>query len=391
MVKILHVINTLAPEGAPILLMSFVTNCNDSNYKNFIAYIYGDGELLKENKWEKRLEVFNLTRNGKFDYFSLFRLIKIIKTKKIDIIHTHLVHAGILGKLAAKLAGVKHIVTTCHYGYHYKENTFLYRLEQRLTGYASVVIAISNSVKKYLIDRNVLPKENIVVIHNAIDLETFNSNRVTRTLQKASNNLVIGSVGRLHPQKGFDTLLESFRLITKQIPNVMLEIVGDGVLHEDLQTLLKKLNVSNKVRFEGAISHQAIIQKLSQWDLFVMSSLWEGFGIAIIEAMALEKPVVATNVEGIVEIVEDGVTGYLVPPKSPAALAQKIIALLFNRTKRFEMGKAGKEKVLNQFSIEQFVEKTKNVYDSLLSNTITPQFSQSDRVYHQTIGVHSLE
>jgi len=189
---------------------------------------------------------------------------------------------------------------------------------------------------------------------------------VTPTIQRNSGTFIIGSIGRLHPQKGFDILLESFKLINKQIPNLILEIIGDGILYKDLQNQAKKLNITDKVRFVGGLPHQAVIQKLSQWDLYVVSSLWEGFGIAIIEAMAKEKAVVATNVEGIAEVVDDGVTGFLVPPKSPDALAAKITELLFNKTKRLEMGKAGKEKVLNQFSIEKFVDKTRNIYDSLL-------------------------
>jgi len=366
MVNVLHIINTLAHEGAPSLLMSFLTNFNVPNYHNSIAYIYGTGELLKEKEWGKHIEIFDLTNNGKFDLFSIYRLVQIIKTKKIDIVHTHLVHAGILGKIAAKIAGIKHVVSTRHYGYHYKENTILYRLERRLAGSVSVVIAISEAVKKYLIQKDLIPEERIVVIHNAIDLKTINSEPATPTIQKKNGDLIIGSIGRLHPQKGFDTLLESFKLVSKQNPNLILEIIGDGILLKDLQTQAKKLNITDRVRFVGGMSHRAVIQKLSQWDLYVVSSIWEGFGITIIEAMAKEKAVIATNVEGITEVVDDGITGLLVPPKSANALARKITELLSDTTKRLEMGKAGYKKVLNQFSIEKFVEKTKNVYDSLL-------------------------
>ncbi len=366
MVKVLHIINTLANEGAPALLLSFLKNFNVQYCQSSVAYIYGDGELVKEKQWGKHTEIFDLTNNGKFNLFSIYRLVRIIKTKKIDIVHLHLVHASILGNIAARIAGIKYIVSTRHYGYHYKESTFLYRLEHRLTRSVSVVIAISEAVKKYLIQENVIPEERIVVIHNAIDLKAINSEPATPTIQKKNRSLIIGSIGRLHPQKGFDTLLESFKLVSKQIPNLILEIIGEGILHNDLQTQAKKLNITNKVRFLGNISHRAVIQKLSQWDLYVVSSIWEGFGITIIEAMAKEKAVVATNVEGIAEVVDDGITGLLVPPKSPIDLAQKITELLSDTTKRLKMGKVGKEKVLNQFSIEKFVEKTRNIYDSLL-------------------------
>lgn len=365
MVNVLHVINNLAPEGAPTLLMSFVKNLDDRRYRQCVAFIYGTAELVKNGDWNST-EIFDLTRNGKFDFFSLYRLVRIIKTRKIDLVHTHLVHAGIIGKLAARLAGVRHVVTTRHYGFHPKENTFWYRLEDRMTGSACAVIAISDAVKQRLIQRNVVAEEKIELIYNGIDFKTFDSERINRETPQANGDFIIGSIGRLHPQKGFATLLQSFKLVSNKFQNVRLEIVGDGALREQLQNQAHELNISDRVRFFGAAPHGIAIERLTQWDVFVLASLWEGFGIAMIEAMALEKAVVATNQGGTVEIVDDGVTGFLVPPESPTAIASNIIDLLSDETRRIEMGRAAKRKVSEEFSIEKFVERTKRLYDSIL-------------------------
>jgi len=366
MLKILHVINTLAPAGAETLLMNFAANFKDPDYQIYIAYIYGQGELLKEYQLDKNMKVFNLTRNGKFDYFSLFKLIAIIKTRKIDIVHTHLLHAGILGKIAAKICGVRHIVTTRHYGFDPKEKKLLHQIENFLTRSSSVVIAISNAVRKYLISQNIIADEKIVVIPNGIDLKKIALKKNGLINRKINSNRIIGSVGRLVPQKDFVTLLDCLQLVAKEFPNIKLEIIGDGVLRSELEYYAARLNIKKNLEFTGVLPHYEVLNRMNEWDLFILSSAWEGFGIALIEAMALEKAVVATRVEGITEVVDDGITGYLVPAKSPGVLAERVIELSRNEGKRIFMGKKGREKVINKFSIEKFNERTKKVYESLI-------------------------
>lgn len=366
MIKILHVINTLAPAGAQTLLMNFAANFNDPEYKIFIAYIYGAGELLKEYRFNENVQIFDLTRNGRFRYSSFFELIKIIKTEKIDIVHTHLIHAGILGKLAAKVCRVKHIVTTRHYGFHHDENKLLSKIEDWLLKSSSAVIAISNAVRKHLVEKNIITNDKIVVIPNAIDVKNIKLTNREPDDNKANGALTIGSVGRLDPQKDFITLLNGFKIVVEKRPNIHLEIIGDGILRHELENYVKKMKLEKSVTFKGTLPHHSVLERMVEWDLFILSSAWEGFGIALIEAMALEKAVVATTVEGITEVVDNGINGYLAPAKSPDALAEKVIELLGNEEKRIAMGKKGREKVIDQFSIEKLIEKTKLVYNNLL-------------------------
>lgn len=345
--------------------MNFAANFNDPDYKIYIAYIYGDGKLLKEYRFDGNVQILDLTRNGKFSYVSLFNLIRIIKKEKIDLVHTHLVHAGILGKIAAKFAGVKHVVSTRHYGFHHNENRFLYKIEDLLTKSASVVIAISNSVRKTLLTKGLHSEEKIVVIPNAIDLKRINFQNINPENNRGSR-YAMGSVGRLDPQKDFITLLDCTRIVANKLPDIRLEIIGDGILQTELVKYIDKMELRKNVTLEGKLPNHVVLKRMCEWDLFVLSSAWEGFGIALLEAMALEKAVVATRVEGVVEVVDDGVTGYLVPPRTPEALAARIIELLADEEKRREMGKRGREKTEQQFSIEKYIAQTKKIYDSLL-------------------------
>ncbi len=375
MIKILHVINTLAPAGAQTLLINFAVNFKDPNYQIYIAYIYGHGELLKEYQLGNNIKIFDLTRNGKFDYFSLFKLTAIIKTEKIDIVHTHLLQAGILGKIASKICGVQHIVSTRHYGFDPNENRLLHQIENRLTKSASVVIAISDAVREYLILKKIISEEKIVVIQNGFDLKNLELTKSGQIKKNNNKKCIIGSVGRLVPQKDFVTLLDCLILVAREFPNIKLEIIGDGMLRYELENYVARLNLTKNVEFSGLLPHHMALKRMNEWRLFILSSAWEGFGIAMIEAMALEKAVVATRVEGITEVVDDGITGYLVPAKSAADLAERVIELLGNDAKRINMGKRGREKVINQFSIEKFNERTKVVYESLIKKHKLPNLN----------------
>ncbi|MCH8011197.1 MAG: glycosyltransferase [Candidatus Marinimicrobia bacterium] len=363
--KILHIITSLDSEGAQILLLNTVSLLNTEKYDIIICFIYGDGSALLDRE-VRGFKVVDLSNRGKLTPTALFKLIHLIHQEKIDIIHTHLVHGGVLGKLAAKLTRVKHIVTTRHYGYSDKQNSFLYRLEEKLTASCSAVIAISEAVKQYLISRKVVPEEKIVVIHNAVDPALFDPERFYLQTRLRENRFTIGSVGRLHRAKGFNILLKAFHIVSRQISNIELEIVGNGRLRTDLLRQSEELGINDRVKFVGQISQHQVAQRLSEWDLFVMPSLWEGFGIAIIEATAMGKAVVATRVGGIVEVVKDGKTGFLVPPYNPDALAYRIMELLRDNDKRAKMGREGRKLVISDFSLQQAVRRLENVYDSLM-------------------------
>jgi len=361
--NILHVITTLEPEGAQILLLGTCKHLDQGKYCSRIAFLCRRATAL-EDQPPQRTEVLDLSRSGNFDPTAVLRLARWIRKLRIDIVHTHLVHAGILGRVAARMAGVKQIVTTRHYGYEGKQRTFLYRMEDRAIASSTVVIAVSEAVRRDLIARGLVPPEKIEVIPNGIDPEEFDPERYGARI--ATDGPIIGSLGRLQSQKGFDLLLRGFSLVAQRLPGVQLEIVGTGTLYDDLRRLAVELKVADRVRFSGALPHRSIPGKLASWDLYVQPSRWEGAGIAVLEAMAMRKPVIASRVEGILETVEDDVTGLLVAPNDPEALAGAILRLANDRSRCAAMGRAGQERVIRHFSIREAAQKLERVYDRLI-------------------------
>ncbi len=364
MQRVLHVITSLDADGAQTLLMDFASHCPADRYSNLVAFLVGEGPLARESRYAG-VEVADLTRGGAFDIRSLWGLVRLIRRQRIDLVHTHLVHGGILGRLAARLGGVRRVVTTRHYGTELKERSLLYRLEDRMTRRSGRVIAISQAVRRHLEERGIAPPERIRVIHNALDSELFGGDPPP-VRDDPGRPPVLGSIGRLRPQKGFHHLLDAFRLVLDHHPAAMLEIVGDGPLRGELEGRCRQLGIDNAVRFTGSVPHTEIPRVIDGWDLFVLSSVWEGFGMVLIEAMARSRATVATRVGGVVEVVEEGVTGLLVPPGDPGSLARAVGGLLDHPQQLAAMGRAGRERALGLFSMETFTEKTVAVYDELL-------------------------
>jgi len=363
MPRVLHVITSLDADGAQTLLMDFAARCPVERCENVVAYLLGAGPLADEPRYAG-VQTVDLTRGGAFHWPSLFRLARLVRSQCFDLVHTHLVHGGIIGRLAARLGGGVPTVTTRHYGTELKERTLLYRWEDRMTRGTGRVVAISAAVREHLVGRGIARPERVSVIHNALDPKLFGGEPVAES--DSSRPPVLGSIGRLRPQKGYHHLLEAFRQVRERHPGASLEIVGEGPLRGELEARCRELGVDGAVRFLGRVPHHEVPCLLDGWDLFLLASEWEGFGMVLIEAMARARPVVATRVEGVLEVVEEGVSGVLVPPADPAALADAAAALLDDPVRREALGRAGRERALQRFSIATFIERTLAVYDELL-------------------------
>lgn len=175
---------------------------------------------------------------------------------------------------------------------------------------------------------------------------------------------VLGTAGRLAKVKGITYLVQALAALRQEMPDIRLDIAGSGPERVSIEMEVRNLGLENHVRFLGWCSDLQPI--FAGWDIFVQPSLQEGFGLATLEAMAAGLPVVATEVGGLPEIVENGKTGWLVPPKDPAALADRLRALLLNPQERRAMGAAGRTRVLEHFSARQMVTRISDLYDSLL-------------------------
>jgi glycosyltransferase involved in cell wall biosynthesis len=220
------------------------------------------------------------------------------------------------------------------------------------------------------IEQTGVSPEKVVTIYNGVDAENFSTSGTRTTGQVLqpfgipTDVPLVGSVGRFRPQKGYADLLVAMKQVKENAPTARLLLVGDAELQADLEAKAMSLGLDEVVTFAGVRTD--VPEILTALDVFVLASLWEGMPNAILEAMAAGLPVVATAVGGTPEVVVDGVTGLLVPPRDPTALAQAITRLLDDPDLRQRMGRAGRERVLQHFSVEQMVKRTQTLYEQLL-------------------------
>ncbi len=290
------------------------------------------------------------------------QLVHLLRQGNYDLVHTHLLYADLYGGVAARcLPGLK-VLCTRHNDNRYRQRWPMRPLITWNTRCFHHVIAISEHIKRFNQRYQRVPAEKITVIPYGYDPPAGEF----PTTPKSSGPFVLGMVGRLVPQKSHATALYALPLIRQRIPQVRLVIVGDGPLREPLKTLAAQLQVTAHVDLVGYQPQAG--EWMRQFDLLVHPSLHEGFGLVLLEAMAARLPIVATRVSAIPEIVIDGKTGLLIPPNDPPALAQAVIQLLTNPEQRAGMGAAGYARLVQEFTVAQMVERTANLYQSLLSS-----------------------
>ena len=309
------------------------------------------------------------------DFMALVSLVRLILKEKPDIVHTHSSKAGILGRLAAKAAKVPHIIHTPHghvfYGHFglLASKAFMW-VERFFSKFTDRMVALTDGEKDDYINLSVCSPEKLFKIHSGVDVKKFmqvNGNRVEkrRSLGLDQNEAVIGFVGWLLPIKGPDYLLKAMDYVWQGHPEASLVFVGKGDLDVDLRTEALKKNGNGKVKFLGW--REDIDEIMPLFDMLVLPSLNEGMGRVLVEAMAAGKPVVASRVGGIPDLVRHAETGYLVPPADEEALADGIKKLLDDPERAKQMGKRGKE-YCRQFSLESMIEKLDNLYSDLINN-----------------------
>ena len=296
-----------------------------------------------------------------------FRLCrKLMKEFRPQIVHTHGGTAGVTGRLAAAtVRGVK-IVHTYH-GLHYIHDSRRIRrgsfrvLESALLRVTDRIICVAEKDVETGAREGIIDRKKTVVIRNGIDPSPFEFARS----RKLNRHPVIGTIGRLHPQKGHKVLLEAAKGIGKSHPRSRFLIVGEGEMGDQLKREAVMLSVADKVTFAGARTD--IPLQLKQMDLFVFPSLWEGLPIVLLEAMAAGLPIVATDVDGVQEILQDGKNALLIRPGDARALQEGIERMLDDARLRARLGDAARRTVRQQFSVGRMMMETEKVYRSLLS------------------------
>ncbi len=370
-IKVLQLITELDIGGAEKVLLSFIRKLNRDKYNVIVAYMKGEGKLTEDFR-NAGIRVFDLKMKNRMNIRAIARLYRLLKREEITILHTHLIQADVCGFLAGKMAGVPVIISTKHNPDKFRKRfSICVWLDGIFSNHSDRVIAVSYAVKDFLIRWEKIHKHKFTVIHNGIDLEEFNIDAdIPEKKKELGINLssqVVGSVGRFDEQKGYMFFLEAIPKILESVPDVKFIFVGDGPLQSKLEKLSRKLKVNRNVIFTGI--RRDIPEILSVMDIFVLPSIFEGFGIVLLEAMAMGRPVIASRVGGIPEIVAHGLTGVIVEPANPSGITSSVVKLLKNPMEAKRIGDAGRREVEKRFTAGAMARKIENVYDEILSKT----------------------
>ncbi len=336
-----------------------------------------DGQLpdrLAENGIRVKIIPFHKT----YDLAAARRIARFIRREKIEVLHSHSMLTNILTRLAGHWAGPSVSVSTEHLtmdlahggrGRGWRERlraAYYRRLDNFTSRYNHMVIAVSGAVRDDLLEQGMDPRR-VTVVQNGIEIPQLDRREYERSRRKLGipkDVLVIGTAGRLSPQKDYPTLLRAAARVKDSVPHSLFLILGEGYLRPGLEKLTAKLGISDRVRFLGY--REKALEVVAGFDIFALSSLWEGLPLAVLEAMALAKPVVATAVPGTAEAVLEGETGFLTPLEDHTALAEKIIHLAENPQKARLMGLAGRKRGEENFGRERMVDEYEALYRRLL-------------------------
>jgi L-malate glycosyltransferase len=324
-----------------------------------------DGELRR--RASEGLELVPFAPRAEMDLSAAWRFSRLIKRLRPDVIHAHDPHGVAMAALAlsfgAATAGGRSpaLVAARRVDFHLKGNSFS-RWKHRQV---DCFIAASETIRRMLLTDGV-EERRTVTVHEGIDVD-----RVVRTpavdvhaaFWLPHGSPVVGNVAALVPHKGQRDLIEAARLVIPQLPDARFVILGEGELREPLERLIREHRLEKHVLMPGFRTD--VIGCIKGFDLFVLSSVTEGLGTSLLDAMACAKPIVATRAGGIPEVVAEGSTGLLVPTHDAHALAEAIVRLLRDQAARQRMGEAGLTRVRERFTVERMVAETAAVYQAV--------------------------
>jgi glycosyltransferase involved in cell wall biosynthesis len=365
-VRVLHVITRMEEGGAPRVLLSLLDGLDPSAFVQEVATGTAPkawditGELQKRGVPYHTIPSMVRRPAPLRDAAAFLSLRSLMRRGGYDIVHAHTSKAGFLGRLAARAAGNKRTIYAPHgtifSGYFPAWQTGIYTLAERLAaGWCRMIITLSQAEVREFLERGIGEESQF---------------RVRAALGWSEKDLVIVSVGRLEPVKGHLTLIRAAPEICDVVSRsrtdtaVRLLIAGDGAMKERLVLEARRLGISDHVHLPG--HRDDVGAMLSAGDLFAMPSLNEGMGLAVVEAMACSLAVAASRVGGIPEVVEGGVTGVLVPPDDPGALAAACSRLLLDPDARKRMGREGERRARERYDIRTSIRNTAAVYRELM-------------------------
>lgn len=297
-------------------------------------------------------------------FFTFLKVLEIVDKEDITHVHAHTRVAQVLGAWVKKRRDI-HYLTTCH-------GFFKRRLLRRyFPAWGDKVIAISDPVREHLVNDFKVKKTEIELVYNgvepdkfAIELNEYDKQELRRYFNIGPEGMVVGGISRLEKLKGYQNLIKAIPEILTKHPKTKFILIGDGKFRPHLQKIVKKLKLEDKVIFAGRVEDVGVALQLI--DIFLLPSVSsEGFGLAVLEAMAAGKPIIVSNLGGVYALVKEGINGWLLPPGDVAAIADAVIKLINNPTLVKSMGQNSRRIAREKFSMDRMTEEIIRVYESL--------------------------
>jgi glycosyltransferase involved in cell wall biosynthesis len=305
------------------------------------------------------------------DFLAMIEILRFIKKNKIDIVHTHSSKAGILGRWAGALAKMKIVIHTVHgWSFNDFQKPFLRKLSlglERLSArFTDKIIVVSNHDRQKGLDHKIGADRKYSLVRYGIDRAQFGrrDHSIRKELGIGDKEIVIGTVACFKPQKALEDFVQLASLTHQVLPQAKFLMVGDGVLREKIEKLIEKFNLGSRFILTGW--RRDIPRVLSAMDVFVLTSLWEGLPIAVLEAMVSQVPVVATHTGGISEIIAEGETGFLVPCHDVPSMLEKTHIFLQDASLRERITRDAKQSINERFEMETMVKAHEDLYQELV-------------------------
>ncbi len=382
--KICHVITRMIVGGAQEnTLLTIVGHLNKGHE---VVLVTGptsgpEGKLLTTPGLPKFevVELPSLVRevNPIQDFRAYLQMKKLFKERGFDVVHTHTSKAGVNGRVAAWHAGVPAVVHTVHgqafHPYQSKINNWLYRTAERWAAkHSHKIYAVAQAMIDQCVDAGIAPREKYMVVYSGMDIDKFLNAQPEPALREQlgipENAKVIGAVGRLFPQKGYEYFIPAARLILDAHPETHFLIVGNGIMREELELWIDKLGMAGHFHFAGLVPPDQVCRYIALMDVLMHLSLHEGLPRCVVQALAGGKPSVGFDLDGTPEVIIPGKTGFLATPENDVEAAEGVIKILDDPQLAGRLGRNGKNLVADRFPWQKMADILEDEYYKLLEH-----------------------
>ena len=368
-IRVLFVVPALPVGGAERHVTTMLPRMDTARFSPSVICIGEEGALFPTLP-AAGIEAVALRRHKRQAVRALIELVMMMRRTRPDVVVVQGYSAEVLGGIAARIAGVKHTINWVHnIGNVEPRGTVRSTVDRALTRWTSGYFGVAEAQRRYLVDELGYPDDKIRIIYNGVDPAQFSISTdrgVRAEFGFAEDDPVVGIVAMLRPEKDHVSFLRAARIVVDELPRARFLIIGDGPIRPQLEALCTELQLTMNVHFAG--SRDDVARLLQAIDVFVLSSVTvECFPISLLEAMACARPAVCSAVGGIPEMINDGETGYLVPPKDPQQLAARLGRLLRDPATARRMGRAARARVEAEFDLDRSIAAAQQAIEDVVS------------------------